>query len=147
MSAAAEQHVVFLPQSNTWKHSWKHTHTNPYLHPQPPGFPEGIWRSQTVWVQRRAPHSPAASCRRLTVCQIHYGPRGRGWEALGWRRQEGRIWNNCKRVWLRMMTGELPLVNKMVFCKLSLVLNHFIFVLCWDGVISDEEQCESNGVA
>ena len=56
-------------------------HRNPHLHPQPPGFPGDTWRSRTVWVQRRAPRSPAASCRRLTVCWNHCGPRGSAGEA------------------------------------------------------------------
>lgn len=41
--------------------------------------------NQTVWVRKPAPHSPAASCRRLTACQSRYGLRESASEALGWR--------------------------------------------------------------
>lgn len=68
------------------------THRNPYLHPRPPGFPGGIWKSRTVWVQRQAPRGPATSCRRLTGCRSRCDSRGSVWEALGWRRKERRLY-------------------------------------------------------
>ncbi len=57
-------------------------------HPQLPGSPAGIWRSQTVWERTQVPRSPEASCRRLTAGRNRCGCLMNSLAVQGWNWEE-----------------------------------------------------------